>query len=722
MGSGGYILISNCLFVSCQSSGDGAGVYLSYATATIIDTNFTGNQAGLNGGGLALYCDPAELQFTCVYYLNRTDFSNNTAGAGGGAIKYDKIKPVYTNVTYSNNTALYGDRLAAFPVELRYMQGLTSIPAPVLKGESGNALTEPINVGLYDELNQLVRSASTETEGTHGSLATSNKTTLVSGLQTVQVAAGICSFAGLSVTDAPGVLVNLELTSDAIDYNHANPNTDILSTHLDVKLLLRSCYVGEIIKNSVCDICVSGTYSFNTSDTVCKSCPAGLTCHGGSNTTVSQDYWRPLNTSELLIECYAKDICLGGNLAECDTGYGGRLCTFCEDGYFRFGNFFCLPCGNTVWGIFRGILVILGTAVFLIIMILGNLRNTAKKRSSMSIHFRIFLNYNQVTMLMSSFQIKWPVDLISFFEGLKMTGSATQFAFSNECITGETSINYIYQKVLLVALIPVILIVIAVIIWGIVCLIKGSFEYLRVHVICSIIVLLLSMQPMVLQSSLQMFPCVEVEAGSLWLLHDMHIACWEGEHQVYAFAVALPAIVIWCIGTPLLFWMLLFRQRKNLNEQLNVRRIGFLYSGYHPYFYYWEFVVVLRKSLMVIVANLMVTTQSKIQSQVAITVLWFFAILQYKEMPFETRRYNRTEFLSLFASLVTVISGALYLSDLRTQPGAYYALLIIVFSANSLFMFLWVVFFAVYLMHGRSKKVANVGTWLDKVADKYWRV
>jgi len=186
--------------------------------------------------------------------------------------------------------------------------------------------------------------------------------------------------------------------------------------------------------------------------------------------------------------------------------------------------------------------------------------------------------------------------------------------------------------------------------------------------------------------------------------------------------VALPAILIWSIATPLLFWALLLRQRKHLNEHVNVRRIGFLYSGYHPYFYYWEFVVVLRKSIMVIVADLMVTTQSEIQSQVAITLLWFFVILQYKAMPFETRRFNRTEFLSLLSSLITVICGALYLSDLRTQPGAYYTLLVIVFLCNALFMFIWIVLFIVYLVQGHSKKIANVGTWLDKVTDKYWKV
>jgi len=222
------------------------------------------------------------------------------------------------------------------------------------------------------------------------------------------------------------------------------------------------------------------------------------------------------------------------------------------------------------------------------------------------------------------------------------------------------------------------------------------------------------MQPIVLQAGLQLYPCVEVEPGSLWLLHDMHIACWEGEHLTYAFALALPAMLVWCVATPLLFWALLFRQRFVLYHPSNIRRIGFLYSGYHRRYYFWEFVVVLRKSLMVIIANLLMTAQSEIQAEIAICVLWIFVILQHKQKPFDTGSFNRLEFLSLLASLVTVVTGALYLSDLRTQPGAYYGLLITAFTFNALFMFVWLVLLIVYLTRSSSKKVTAIWHWLDK--------
>ena len=704
MNTTGYVLVSQCLFESCVSTQDGAAVYFEAATVTISASVFHMCSAAGNGGAIALYCDPAEVQFTCFYHVNETSFTNNTADLGGGAIKYDKVKPLLSNVTDSHNSASYGSFLAAFPVELRYLKA-----SPSITGESGSRMSESLDLGLYDEWGQLV----TTDNQSKGSLR-AQKSALVSGLQVVRARQGIFTFAGLSVADTPGSEVGLQLSSDAIDYQHPNPNTGSKSQSLTIRLFLRSCVLGEIIANQACDKCVSGTYSFNTSDTVCKSCPAGLTCHAGANTTVAQDYWRPANTSELLLECYAKDICLGGNLAQCETGYTGRLCTFCEQGYFRYGNFFCLPCGSTVWGVIRGILVVLGTAVFLIIMIAGNLRNRLEKKSTMSVHFRIFLNYNQVSMLMSNLQVKWPVDLLSFFEGLKFTGSAGQFAFSNECISGESTINYLYQKVIVMAVTPAILIVLALLLWGFVALVRRKLEYLRVHAMCSVIVLLLSMQPIVLQAALQLYPCVEVEPGSLWLLHDMRIACWQGDHLTYAFALALPAILVWCVATPLLFWALLFRQRFVLYHPSNIRRIGFLYSGYHRRYYFWEFVVVLRKSLMVITANLLMTVQSKIQAEIAICILWVFVVLQHKQRPFETNSFNRLELLSLLASLVTVVTGSLYLSDLRTQPGAYYGLLTTAFAFNVLFMLVWLVLLIVYLTRSSSKKVTAIWHWLDK--------
>lgn len=686
----GYVEIHNSTFTSCQSSGDGAGLYLAQAAASLIDLKFRENAAGGNGGAVAFYCRPNDYQFACFYYVNRTEFVNNSAQSGGGAIKYDKIQPLLTNISSFGNSAVYGDFLASYPVELREISHSKST---LLAGESGIQRLNPISVGLYDALGQLVLSDSL----TKGVLRTLNRSTHVSGLTTIRAYKGVYRFGGLTFTDSPGTVISLQISSEGIDYVSPDSNTGLLSLPLDQQVALRSCGLGEIVQSSTCQICAIGTFSFNTSDTVCKSCPKGLTCYGGANTTVEKDYWRVSNTSERLLACPVRDICVGGNTADCASGHEGRLCTSCKPRYFRFGSFLCLECGSKAWGIGKGVLVLLGTGVFFSILIICSVRNSNSKKSALIIHLRIFLNYTQVTVLMSSLQVKWPDALLSFFEGLKFTGNATQFAFSNECITGDYDMRYAYQKVVAVAVIPMLLLFLVLLVWGAVGLIRKKRDYLRVHFMCSAVVLLLSMQPIVLQVSLQMYSCVEVEIGTSWLLHDMEVACWQGAHLTFAFGVALPAMLIWSVGTPLLLWGLLFKQRQSLRLPDNLRRIGFLYAGYRPSFYFWEFLVVLRKSLMAIVANTGVSAASTTQMQLAILVLWTFLLAHSKASPFDTVRFNRTEFLSLFASLVTVVAGSLYLSKLKEQTAAYYSLLVLVFVANAAFLCTWLAFFLFYL-------------------------
>ena len=187
----------------------------------------------------------------------------------------------------------------------------------------------------------------------------------------------------------------------------------------------------------------------------------------------------------------------------------------------------------------------------------------------------------------------------------------------------------------------------------------------------------------------------------------MTVSCWEGEHTKFAFGVALPAMLIWSVFVPLFMWVYMYRHRKQLNTVRALRSIGFLYSGYRRELYYWEFIVVLRKSLMVFVANILGTLTVEVQAATAIAVLWFFLMVEAKAFPFETKRFNRTEYFSLMANLITVFGGTLYLSSLRLSPGATVVLLVVVLGVNGVFLGYWVWLFVLYLMQLLSVSKAN---------------
>lgn len=62
----------------------------------------------------------SHLQFVCRYNISNSTFINNHALLEGGVMKYTSYEPNVTNCNFTNNSALYGSNVAAFPVTQRF--------------------------------------------------------------------------------------------------------------------------------------------------------------------------------------------------------------------------------------------------------------------------------------------------------------------------------------------------------------------------------------------------------------------------------------------------------------------------------------------------------------------------------------------------------------------------------------------------------------------------
>ena len=131
-------------------------------------------------------------------------------------------------------------------------------------------------------------------------------------------------------------------------------------------------------------------------------------------------------------------------------------------------------------------------------------------------------------------------------------------------------------------------------------IIKKNFWYLKYEFVATIVILFFLIHPILIKSMFSAFSCQEIDEGELWLVVNLEIKCWEEEHLFYALIVALPSIVVWGIGVPAFCLLLLFKKfRKRLNE-VNVKvRFGFLYNGFEKTEYYWEFVIMYRKIVII---------------------------------------------------------------------------------------------------------------------------
>lgn len=96
-------------------------------------------------------------------------------------------------------------------------------------------------------------------------------------------------------------------------------------------------------------------------------------------------------------------------------------------------------------------------------------------------------------------------------------------------------------------------------------LLRRNWVYLRVHCVATIITGLFLFHPAILKTMLSAFACKEIEEGEYWLVDDLDIRCWHGNHTEYVLFIAFPGFIIWGLMSPLLVAIPLVKNRKNLN-------------------------------------------------------------------------------------------------------------------------------------------------------------
>lgn len=96
---------------------------------------------------------------------------------------------------------------------------------------------------------------------------------------------------------------------------------------------------------------------------------------------------------------------------------------------------------------------------------------------------------------------------------------------------------------------------------------------------------------------------------------------------------------------------------KNLEEPYNKAKYGFLYQGYHSSRFYWEFVIMLRKLLIISVTMLLRMSTVSLQLIFVLIILTGALVLNLYYKPFELYELNRTENFSIILSIICFSSG-----------------------------------------------------------------
>ena len=115
----------------------------------------------------------------------------------------------------------------------------------------------------------------------------------------------------------------------------------------------------------------------------------------------------------------------------------------------------------------------------------------------------------------------------------------------------------------------------------------------------------------------------------------MDIECWDDKHDFHVLFVALPSLLFWALAIPGICFFMLYKNRRKLGYISIMKRYGFLFYGYNKKDYYWEFVILYRKILIICCSVFLANLASvNIQGLSAMILLIIFLIIQLKYSPY----------------------------------------------------------------------------------------
>ena len=217
----------------------------------------------------------------------------------------------------------------------------------------------------------------------------------------------------------------------------------------------------------------------------------------------------------------------------------------------------------------------------------------------------------------------------------------------------------------------------------------------------------------VLSLCLNVFSCIEVGDATYnmsrrYMFFDLGIDCNSADYDLWLFKVILPLFLCYCFLIPV--FMLVYLQRelskcKNDDEtQFKLKfKCASVYYAYKDKLFYWDFVILLRKTLILFIINYFfrdISKSAKVYPLLLIcAILLFFFLIQIKLKPFNNffKILNKLDNLSLISLMLTYYLCFIYLNnDFIPNDQFIYFFLSAAGLINGIFLFEWLKYFFVF--------------------------
>ena len=342
-----------------------------------------------------------------------------------------------------------------------------------------------------------------------------------------------------------------------------------------------------------------------------------------------------------------------------------------------------------------------------------------------SIALRVLSSYLQVSSLTSRFELILPesVQVVVEFEG---TASALgDQALSFDCAAGTTRGTELFLlKQVISMILPLAASFIICICWfaaKVMRLVKHPYD-MMVSTICILYYLFF---PTIVKRIAISFACTGyggVDGNEVRYLMDnaMAVKCFESKHLAHIVGVILPGALFYLCVVPLAIARTLvtlvklgklYPGSKRYNPRYTYR-FGFLFSGYEPKYAWWEFIVLMRKALFVILTIFFASEGAGAQVSAAVLILIGALSAQLHCSPYGDIDHDTLESASLHMSLI-VLPTALLCNSLGEKDGQLELLesivFIVVFFSSTIFFFKLVIQTTLHANHhDKTSKLGKI--------------
>ena len=144
------------------------------------------------------------------------------------------------------------------------------------------------------------------------------------------------------------------------------------------------------------------------------------------------------------------------------------------------------------------------------------------------------------------------------------------------------------------------MVVLILIYWTLAHLITKSKDPINQKINTSIIGLCVMLQPSIISQNVDILNCMELDPGMEVISSTPTESCNSQTYTIFANYIALPGFFIWAFVWPLLICVYSFRRKKRLYTGSVFGKFSFFYIGYRLKYFYWDFVIIFRKVLLII--------------------------------------------------------------------------------------------------------------------------